>query len=149
MKATAISVPVSVVPPMTALLTQPSKAEPLGDGGASAGTSAPGDWAPGVGAGGEAPPDGVGALAEGLGEGVGVGVVVGAGVGEGVPGAGAGDGVGGDGAGAGVGVALGETVGVGVGAWAKHEVVKRARSKKILKAILIILDWWIWISWMV
>jgi hypothetical protein len=137
MKATAaMSVPVSAVPPMTALLTQPFKADPLGDGGPSVGTSAPaGERPPGAGAGGERIPEGLGEVAED-GEGDGVGVVeTGAGDGAGVTGAGAGDGVTGAGAGAGVGVAVGEAVGVGVGGCAKHEVVKRAKSKKSLKAI--------------
>lgn len=138
-----MSVPVSAVPPMTALLTQPWREEPLpgvvgvwSEAGSGAG------WfpAPGVGAGWED----AGASLDGVGEGVGV-VVVGAGAGAlWGDGTGAGDGVGvGDGGwlagagvgvrvGVGVGVAAGETFGAADGAWAMHEVAKRAKSKKSL-----------------
>lgn len=144
-----MSVPVSAVPPMTALLTQPWREEPLpGVVGVWSEAGSGTGWFPvsGVGAGWED----AGASLDGVGEGVGV-VVVGDGAGAlWGDGTGAGDGVGvgdggwlaGAGAGAGVGVLVGVGVGVGVaagetfgaadGAWAMHEVAKRAKSKKSL-----------------
>ena len=113
--------PTNAAPPKTALLLE------LGAGGTSA-TGWPGGEAPGpagVGEGGETGRDGGegdGVFDEGAGDGV--GEVVGVGVGGDI-----------SGAGVGVGEAVGEILGAGTGDWAMHEVMKRAKSKKILKPV--------------